>query len=63
MWFRFKDNIDKNLPGPAEYDPKISIANITGQFVSKIPTPAVRTFYHFDRNTLNLPTSARSKLK
>jgi len=48
-----------NLPGPAEYTPGITIANTNGQFISKIPTPAGRTFYHFDRDTLKLPTSAR----
>lgn len=51
-----------NIPGPAEYTPRISIANTNGQFVSKIPTPAGRTFYHFDRDTLRVPTHARSKL-
>lgn len=56
---RFRDNIDKNLPGPAEYNPKIAISNTGGQYLSKIPTPAGRTFYHFDRNTLKLPGSAR----
>jgi hypothetical protein len=56
---RFRDNTDKNSPGPAEYNPRISIANTNGQYLSKIPTPNGRTFYHFDRNTLKLPTSAR----
>jgi len=49
-----------NLPGPAEYVSKISIANTSGQFLSKIPTPAGRTFYHFDRDTLKIPNSARN---
>ena len=56
---RFRDKLDKNLPGPAEYTPKLAIGNVSGQFLSKIPTPAGRTFYHFDRDTLKLPASAR----
>lgn len=53
--------LKNNWPGPAEYTPKMEIANTAGQFISKVPTPAGRTFYHFDRDTLALPNSARSK--
>ena len=51
------------MPGPAEYVAKISISNTSGQFLSKVPTPAGRTFYHFDRDTLKIPSSARSKFR
>jgi len=50
-----------NIPGPAEYVSTISVSNTNGQFLSKIPTPAGRTFYHFDRDTLKIPKSARRK--
>ncbi len=48
------------MPGPAEYNAKFSVSNTGGQFLSKIPTPAGRTFYHFDRDTLKIPTTARN---
>ena len=53
---------ENSSPGPAEYTPKISIANTEGQFISGIPTAAGRTFYHFDRETLRNTTTSRSNI-
>lgn len=53
---------ENNIPGPAEYTPRISIANTEGQFISNIPTAAGRTFYHFDRETLINKSTSKSNI-
>ena len=52
----------KNTPGPGQYSPREQLNPAGSYFLSKYHSFGTRTFYHYDRDTLKLPESARSKL-
>lgn len=49
-----------NMPGPGTYDMK-GIADVSSSFLSTYTGPKARTFYHFDRKTIDIPKSVKSK--
>ena len=49
----------KANPGPGEYSPKQEMSKTGEYFISKLKNSGARSHYHYERDTLTLPQSAR----
>jgi hypothetical protein len=57
--FGVSKNPSKQVPGPGQYSPKMEMSKTGDYFFSKYTSAGTRTFYHSNRQTIQLPTCAK----
>ena len=58
---RFRESRLDQKPGPGAYNLKVGISDSAASFISTFKSPKVRTFYHSDRKTIDIPKDSSSK--